>query len=364
MKKEQVRIGNLFPKHSKDILVVKGKKFVDEIGSETLREVILDVLCGENIRDSTETVTRKRLSIANGGLVVMFIEGCKKYPSFMENLPQLAAKQLEEGNLKKEDKWILNWILGLTDKAVQNILRDNPEKIGQYAKNYKNSIQEVSKDFEKEFDKLNLSFSLGEDPGQKLNWQNLMLLMSSVGAQTLTIRGSEKSTYGKIFEKLILGSLLHLLGFKLIDRTDSKLTDRVFWLSERKDKRESDATLLFKLGKGIRFDMGFIGRGNPEISLDKVTRFERDMEYSEKKHFMDTIIIVDRIGQKSRIETLARKVNGTIVQMSMSHWPKLVAQTLRDILGYNHEILKLKDEAIKDYLRKKLKDVPIEEFIK
>jgi len=212
----------------------------------------------------------------------MFLEGCKKYPSFMENLPQIAAKQLKEGKLKKEDKWVLNWIIGLTDKAVQNILRDNPERIEEYAKDYKKSIQEASKDFEKEFGKLNLSFPLGKGSFQRLNWQNIMLLMSVVGAQTLTIRGSEKSTYGKIFEKLILGSLLHALGFKLVNRKDNKLKSKIFWLSERADKRESDATVLFTLGRGIRFDIGFIGRGNPEISLDKVTRFERDMEYNEK----------------------------------------------------------------------------------
>jgi len=79
---------------------------------------------------------------------------------------------------------------------------------------------------------------------------------------------------------------------------------------------------------------------------------------------MTTIIIVDRIGEKSRIETMAKKVKGKIIQMSMSYWPRIVAKILKEDFGYNHEILKVKNEAIRDYLKKKLKDAPIAEFIK
>src|SRR3990172_192510 len=101
-------------------------------------------------------------------------------------------------------------------------------------------------------------------------------LIKTIGAQTLAIRGSEKSAYGKLFEKLVLGSLLHILGFKHIAPPPQEY-EKVFWLSSRNEKRESDATLLYELGQGVRFDIGFIGRGNPEISLDKVTRFEREI---------------------------------------------------------------------------------------
>ena len=36
------------------------------------------------------------------------------------------------------------------------------------------------------------------------------------------------------------------------------------------------ASALIKAGHGVRFDIGFIGRRNPEISLDEVSRFERE----------------------------------------------------------------------------------------
>ena len=188
--------------------------------------------------------------------------------------------------------------------------------------------------------------------------------MNTVGAETLTIRGSEKSAYGKLFEKLILGSLLSILGFRFStpDRLPENV-NRVFWLSQQGEQRESDATLLYELGKGVRFDIGFIGRGNPEISLDKVTRFAREMELGQQKWYLATIIIVDRIGERSAIEQLARKVSGTIVQMSMSYWPKQVAIELMNSIGYSHKLAKMPDDEIEDYLREKMTAVPLELFI-
>jgi len=100
---------------------------------------------------------------------------------------------------------------------------------------------------------------------------------------------------------------LTLLGFRLVSKENIIDFNKVFWLSERKEKRESDATALIRAGQGVRFDIGFIGRGNPEISLDKVSRFEREIELGRQKHYMATIILVDRIGERSRIVELAEK---------------------------------------------------------
>ena len=188
-------------------------------------------------------------------------------------------------------------------------------------------------------------------------------LLGAVGAQTLTLRGSDKSTYGKLFERLILGSLLHILGFRLVDAETNTSFDRVLWLSSRRERRESDATLIYTAGKGVRFDIGFIGRGNPEISLDKVSRFEREMEYGRSRHYMATFIIVDRVGEGSRIVELARQIDGIIIQMSMAFWPREVAKGLQDAVGLKHELIDMPTSQISDYLKDKMADAPIEQFI-
>lgn len=192
---------------------------------------------------------------------------------------------------------------------------------------------------------------------------HLLRTSSTTGAQTLAIRGSEKSSYGKLFEKLVLGSLLHILGFKRVSPENPESLTRVFWLSSREAKRESDATVLYRAGKGVRFDIGFIGRGNPEISLDKVSRFEREISLGRSKWYLATIILVDRIGANSRIERMAKAIDGTIIQMSMGYWPQQVAQQLNAKLGLRHELVRMNPSRIADYLREELATVPIQEFI-
>ncbi len=362
MTAEKFDIAKYMPKKGREILVVHGRDFVKEVGSQTIREVIRDVLCGINLRDSTEKLTRKRIAIANGALVVMFMEGCKNYENFIRKVPEEAARQLREEKLSKEDRWILNWMLGLTGKAVQNILHDDSQKLDQYRADFVKVLGDTAIGFNREFGKIICEFRDDKSGKQIFGWEELLYLFSVIGAETLTLRGAEKSTYGKLFERLILGSLLHILDFKLVDRKTNKSFDKIFWLSERGDKRESDATLLYKLGVGVRFDIGFIGRGNTEISLDKVSRYEREMEYGSQQHYMATFIIVDRIGERSRIASMAERIDGTIVQMSGSVWPKLVAQKLKEKIGYEHEILKVKDEDIPEYIMKKLKTVEIDKF--
>ena len=48
------------------------------------------------------------------------------------------------------------------------------------------------------------------------------------------------------------------------------------------EKKENDAALLFTTGSGVRFNIGFKGTGNPEISLDDVSRFDREIESCRK----------------------------------------------------------------------------------
>jgi hypothetical protein len=165
---------------------------------------------------------------------------------------------------------------------------------------------------------------------------------------------------------LILGSLLHIFGFKRIDvPTPGAIVEhkKVFWLSST-DKRESDATALLDSGKGLRFDMGFIGRGNTEISLDKVSRFAHEIELGPKRWYLATIIIVDKIGKKSNIEELAKEINGKIIQMSASYWPLALAKVLRDETGFKAEILSVPANEVAEYLRDKLNQVSFEEILK
>jgi len=345
------------------LLTAGGSGFVRQIGMDVVRGVVLDVLMGRNLRDSTEILTRRRIAALNLAMVNLFLQGTALSADFVSQLPHLATDILNRRGLAKPERWIAQWTLGLTDKAFQNVLRDDPDSIAEYRDRYIEACREVIAHHTQEHGELAGMLKVDSGVKAEVNWLLMTYLLNTIGAQTLAIRGSEKSAYGKLFEKLILGSLLYILGFKHVLPGQPKLLKRVFWLASRSERRESDATLLYEAGKGVRFDIGFIGRGNPEISLDKVTRFEREISLGRSRWYMATIIIVDRIGANSRIERLAQEVDGTIIQMSAGYWPQQVARELNRVLGFEHELVNMKQARIGKYLERKLRRAPLEDFI-
>ncbi len=352
-----------FPEQAKKNFSSKGKDIIQEIGTDIIKGVIFDVLTGKNLRDSTELLTRKRIITINAATLTMLIKGSSTEKNFIGNLPSTASQKLIQGKLKKDEKWLLEWILGLTDKGMQNILRDDTSGLEKYTNDYIAITKKAIEEFRNDYGELSGTIHLNSEEKANLNWEFIIQLMTIVGSQTLAVRGSDKSKFGKLFEKLILGTLLKVLGFTMEDPHALHKTDKVFWLSEREDKRESDATLLYGKGKGVRFDIGFIGRGNPEISLDKVSRFEREIELGRQKYYMATIIIVDRVGPGSRIESLAEAINGHIVQMSGAYWPLAVAKILKETVGYSNEILNQNTETIDNFLKKEMRNISIEELL-
>jgi hypothetical protein len=344
------------------LLSASGSQLVEQIGLDVVRGVVLDILTGKNLRDSTEALTRRRIATLNLATVELFIKGSAISKDFVTQLPHIATDILAKGKLSKAERWLAQWILGLTDKAFQNVLRDDPEAIAEYRDRYIQICSEVTAARETAKGPLQGEITINDNQKAHINWLWLTYLLNTIGAQALAIRGSEKSAYGKLFEKLVLGSLLNILGFKHVVPPPQEY-EKVFWLSSRDEKRESDATLLYELGQGVRFDIGFIGRGNPEISLDKVTRFEREISLGRSKFFMATIILVDRIGANSRIERMAEEVQGTIVQMSAGYWPRQVAQVLNKTLGFKHSLARMSDSETEQYLRKAMRKVPLEQFI-
>lgn len=356
------KLTDLMPEAGKDLLSSGGKEFVERIGIEAVRQVVHAVLCGENLRDSTESLTRRRLALSNGAFLLMFLQGCRDIENFVNDLPRLAQDEFLKIR-RSEDRWILQWILGLTNKAVQNILRDDPNNLTKYRSEYEQVVKGAVQSCDDLFGPLTGHLEVSGSRNTAIDWKFIIQLFVAIGAQTLTLRGSDKSTYGKLFERLILGCLLHALDFKFVDPEKNTDFDKVFWLSSRGERRACDATAIYELGKGVRFDIGFIGRGNPEITLDKVSRFEREMEYGRSTHYMATFIIVDRVGPGSRIIDLAEKIDGTVIQMSMTFWPQDVARKLEEKLGLKHELASMPISQIYAYLKAKVQNAPIESFI-
>ena len=334
---------NEFPNDAKDLLLVRGRDLLDTLGLPALRLVVSQVLCGVNIRNATETLTQRRISLLNAAMLETYTRLAKSGLSSDEIIDAVFL-EIRSKSTTLEEKIVLRWMLGLTAKQVQNVLRSDDVVWKQYVANLKLSLATSAEKIEELYGEFPLQPSHSE--GKDLDWAWGLSLLMAAGSQTLATRGSEKSLYGKFFEKMIMGSVLSVLGFDLA--RDSNLSTKSFMLSST-SKRESDATAIWNLGEGVRFDIGFIGRGNPEITLDKVTRFERDFEISGVRTHLKTFIIVDVVGPKSGIIELAKKADGVIIQMSASDWVKTLGSELEKALsGF---VSPVKDLSHKEYVK-------------
>ncbi|MCA6362426.1 MAG: CfrBI family restriction endonuclease [Bacteroidetes bacterium] len=355
-------LSSQIPEIGRNLTKFTGKELIDRVGNDVINEVVTSILCGGNVRTLTEGLTQRRILISNASLFLTYLKGSKLFENFESNFNSIIINELTENKLKSEEKIFLQWFIGLTGKSIQNVLRSNPDEIEKHLREFDERLKESSVEIIKEIGDISTTITI-DKRNYLLKWPSLLKIFYAIGTQTLAIRGSEKSMYGKLFEKLILGSVLQILGFKQIDPKTSNQSKMVFWLSQRENKRESDATILIKPGIGARFDLGFIGPGNSEISLDKVSRFEKEMSHGRQLHYMSTIILVDRIGDGSRITEMAKEINGTIIQMSMTYWVKEVAQILSEKLGFKHPILNMKADQSIEFIESEMKEVDLKKFM-
>lgn len=357
-------LSEFVPQILTDLIGSKGVEVVERVGTDVVKDIIADVLCGLNLRNSTEMLTRRRLGLMNSATFVMFLRGVAQYKDLVNRFPGIASRGLKDTKSKQE-RWLLQWMIGLTTKGVQNILRDSQDALDNYVAKFSEASQDIVRRCEKEFGPLSAELQLRREEKISVSWDFFVSLFCTIGSQTLAIRGSEKSTYGKLFERLVLGSVLTILGFDLTKPDEVPEKPRnLFWLSSQFGAREADATVILKPGVAIRFDLGFIGRGNPEISKDKVSRFERQLELNEKKYYSTTFVIVDRIGDRSKIVEQAKKIEGVIIQMSFTRWPQQLANELRQKFNYTHEITKMRPHEVENYLRERVQQIDIGRFVR
>ena len=360
-------LGSLFPEEGHILLTGQGRQFLERIGVETVRNVVTSVLMGENVRALTEPLTRQRLVQISGALLLMFQKGWREVDDFSAALPLLAVQQLEDKRLySRTETWLAQWVLGLTDKGVQNILRGRTSSIADYLADFQRALDRAVQQCKQDFGDLRMTLAIGDGAtGQsiELQWKDVALLMTAIGSQTLTIRGSDKSMFGKIFERLILGSVLTVLGFEHVNKAHNRKNSGVFWLSDSTANRESDATLLLRPGKVIRFDIGFIGPGNSEISKDKLSRYAREFEREGKSLASRTIVIVDRLPKTGKTQVAAQAAGADIIQMSMQYWPRELAERLAVQAGSAYPIQSVTDSEMKRFLDAKMQEIPLLDFV-
>ena len=357
----------LFPENGKVLLTGGGKQLVERLGIEAIRNVVFSVMKGENLRTQTEFISRRRIAQISGALIVMYAKGHVNIDDFNSKISDLAFNHLKIS--KRADNanvWPAQWILGLTGKSVQNVLRSDQEAYLSYISEFEKAIKDAALHCQEQYGDYTMSLGYienGQGNVAELDWQGIARLTTLIGAQTLAIRGSDKSMYGKLFEKLILGSILSILGFTRVDPANNVNTEKVFWLSDSSAARESDATALITAGKVARFDIGFIGPGNPEISKDKLSRFETEINLIGGKSNSVTFIVVDRLPQTSKTLAAAQRIGAEIIQMSMQYWPKELAIKLGKRFNFIHPLQTMPTAEVNSYIQTCLSQLSVQDFL-
>lgn len=351
-----------FNEIGKNNITATSSDFIKLIGEQGIKDIILSVLLGGNVRDVTEFITQKRLVVSYASL----LELAMNIPELKENGIDSYCNNIcsELINTHNKGAKLLNlWLLGQTLKGLDNIVRGE-ENIKIYKEAYIKSLKEVIDELKNTFGELSGSLTLnGKEIN--LNWDFLILLFIALGSQTLSIRGSAKSMNGKLFEKLVLGTLFTLLGFTYYQTPPSVLDkrDRIFWLSNMdENERETDATLVYN-SMAISIDIGFIGKGNPEITLDKVSRYNKYKQIAGFNHTMSTIIIVDTVGDNSDLFNKAKRIEGKVLQMRHNDWIIQLANIICDEFKIKHYLQNTKIEDLKSVLKEKMSDIDISPFV-
>ena len=117
-------IYSAFPDEAKDLLLVRGKDLLDTLGLPALRSVVSQVLCGVNIRSATETLTQKRISLLNAAMLKTYTNLASTGMS-SDEIVEGAFREIRNPRATVDEKIVLRWMLGLTSKQVQNVLRSD-----------------------------------------------------------------------------------------------------------------------------------------------------------------------------------------------------------------------------------------------
>lgn len=348
-----------FPGSAIDLLSGSGRSFIRRIGEDAAKDAVLGVLKGENLRSQTEHLTRARISQLSAAIVAQYLTASASVPNFSNKFFDVAKEAISRGNRSHPAYLSAQWFLGLTGKSVQNVLRGDSENLVEYVTKYSEVLAESAGRIKESIGAYTLSID-GGGKNLALDWEEALRLTTAIGAQALTVRGSDKSMYGKLFERLVLGSVLTMLGFHLVSGAAERSVKDVgaFWLSDSDDTRECDATAVVGRGKIIRFDIGFIGPGNSEISKDKLSRFGTDSQIRGAKVYSRTFVVVDRLPNTSKTRDAARSINAEIIQMSMKFWTIELAKKLASV-NWRSEMASVPESGIAKWLERKMGDISL-----
>jgi hypothetical protein len=312
-----------FPENRRHLIgTLSGNSIIDEMSSGEFHQMVIECLTGRNPRIHTENWAQAK--VFHGvftGIQEMFTDGKKGDNNFIVDAPKLAAEYLykhRKSARKSPDKLtdtdiiLCQWICNLTSKGWDNILQANPENLKDWATAVLASIKEVA---------------YGEE---EQNIINMVIYNAS-----LAKKGGLKSAMGNLFESLLLYSGLSACGLDFISSDDFDAADGPCFTLDVNEGRQADAQIKTGLTHPakIDIDIGFIGKGNPEIIADKTQRFG-NMVGGGQKPLDHTIIIVSSIPETDNAQLVVRQatlLGAKVITMSGNNWVHQLCESIQGV---------------------------------
>ncbi|RMG21464.1 MAG: hypothetical protein D6730_18280, partial [Bacteroidetes bacterium] len=131
-KQQKKKISDFIPQLGKDLVSISRNEVIGKIGQDVIKEIVTSILTGGNVRSLTEGLTRRRLTLSNASILLAYLNSLQNIEKFRKSPFLMVKEEFVASNPGNEEKAYLNWMIGLSKKGIQNILRDDHEKVHDY----------------------------------------------------------------------------------------------------------------------------------------------------------------------------------------------------------------------------------------
>ncbi|SEA91050.1 CfrBI restriction endonuclease [Alistipes timonensis JC136] len=293
----------------------------DAYSPASLRMLTYHLLRGQNYRLVTEKNTKDKLLLTYVWLSDIVNDAKNEYGENWQT--ELVSDLFSIRSRTPEQKNLLYWLIGLTAKTSVNLgvsTRDIPSVMTDLLAHVKSLFDQI---------------------GRQNQIDDTWLLLMA-GSATLNIRGSEKSKIGKVLEKVMIRSILSILG--LVENVN-------FWINIDRDlevDREADAEIATNRGR-IRVEVGLISSGNQEVTEDKISRVGRN-----------GIILFDKVGQRTRIYQTAERHAVKLVQIRNNQPLVEIYRHIRPLVEQNINLIE--PPTLEQDIWQKISELPDQVF--